>query len=377
MQLTRLSYSEMVGQPGEWTLSSFQLQQVNLVVGRNSTGKTRLLNVIAGLARLIASGEASSNGSFQAEFAHNGRIWEYALEIDEFAVKTETLWCGDKFFIDRSGELLWSDEDATHTRFRMRDNQIALNAKLDLIQTPYLEAFHTWANSVFHFHFGSPLGQSTVAMSAGGMHTPAEVNVKDENQTALIYRHAFERFGQKFDDAVISDMREIGFNVSAVNLQVLSGLKPQMPISGSMLGMALEEEGVGHWVEQHTMSTGMFRALAIIIHVNLSIFSDHAELILLDDIGEGLDFERSSKLIKLIVSKLKTSRTQVVMTSNDRFIMNSVDIDHWTVLSRVGNKVEAYSKFSHPVAFDDFHYSGLQNFDFFAMELFDDKKENS
>jgi len=54
MQLTRLEYSEYEGKEQEWTLEGLTLGKRNLLVGKNATGKTRTLNVIAGLAMFAA-----------------------------------------------------------------------------------------------------------------------------------------------------------------------------------------------------------------------------------------------------------------------------------------------------------------------------------
>ncbi|NKK75834.1 AAA family ATPase [Rhizobium leguminosarum bv. viciae] len=369
MQLSRIGYKEMVGMPGEWTLEPFSLQQTNLIVGRNSAGKSRTLNLIAGLARLILGGEAVSDGEFEASFTHEGSVWRYNLRIEGARVVDERFHRDNDMLIDRNRGLIWSSEYNRHTRFKMRENQIAVNAKLDLIQTPFLEPLNKWADSVFHFHFGSALGQTTMTLPTPGPLTSSDFNIKDENQTAQIYRYGFEKFQEPFDQAIVEDMRRLNYDISYVGLGDLPGLKSRPQLLVPLVGMYVHESGIDQSVGQHAMSTGMFRALAIIIHVNLGVFSNHAELILLDDVGEGLDFERSTQLIKLLVEKVRQTNTQVILTSNDRFIMNAVDVDHWTVLSRQGNRVRAFNKESNPDAFEDFKFSGLQNFDFFSMDL--------
>lgn len=368
MRLTRFGFEEHTDRSGEWRLEPFSLQQTNLIVGRNAVGKTRTLNVISGLARFILGGEASADGKFYAEFEHGGSTWTYDLAIDGGVVIDETLTRDGEPLLDRKKGEIWSEDYKKVTRFKMRENQIAVNAKLDLIQTPYLEPLNLWANSVYHFHFNSTLGKNTVTLPVPGATVP-EVNLKDENQTAQIYKHAFEKYGEDFDKAVIEDMRSIGYDITEVGLGEMSSIRATNAQFANLHGMFVKENGVGNNVDQHVMSTGMFRALAIFIHLNLGIFSKHAELILLDDIGEGLDFERSTALIKVLISKIQRTDIQIIMTSNDRFIMNAVDVDYWTVLSRSLSSVRAFNKVSNPKAFEDFKFSGLQNFDFFSMEL--------
>ena len=68
---------------------------------------------------------------------------------------------------------------------------------------------------------------------------------------------------------------------------------------------------------------GMFRALSIIVQVNYSVLADTPSCILIDDIGEGLDFERSCDLIDVLISKAKNSSVQLLMATNDRFVNES------------------------------------------------------
>ena len=92
---------------------------------------------------------------------------------------------------------------------------------------------------------------------------------------------------------------------------------------------------------------------------------------LIDDIGEGLDFERSTALIKLLIDKAKESAVQLIMTTNDRFTMNSVPLEYWSVIHRVGGKCRVFNYDNSRKIFDEFVYTGLSNFDFFATEFYE------
>jgi len=67
--------------------------------------------------------------------------------------------------------------------------------------------------------------------------------------------------------------------------------------------MYVREADLPGITDQHSMSQGMFRALSIIVQVNYSVLADTPSCILIDDIGEGLDFERSCDLIDVLMSK--------------------------------------------------------------------------
>ena len=52
-RLKSVQYAERRGQPKEWILDRFTLGQVNLIVGTNATGKSRTINTVNNLARML------------------------------------------------------------------------------------------------------------------------------------------------------------------------------------------------------------------------------------------------------------------------------------------------------------------------------------
>ena len=144
----------------------------------------------------------------------------------------------------------------------------------------------------------------------------------------------------------------------------------------ALLTMYTVESDLGFKNPQTQMSQGMWRALALVIHLNSCTFSKNKQLILIDDIGEGLDYERSVAIIDLLISKAKTNDIQLMMTSNDRFVMNKVPLEYWSVLKRKGGIVKMFNLRNSQKQFDKFKYIGLSNFDFFASDFFESEVTN-
>ena len=57
-----------------------------------------------------------------------------------------------------------------------------------------------------------------------------------------------------------------------------------------------KEQALACPTQQPEMSQGMFRALSVIILLTYTVIASRPSCIIVDDIGEGLDFERSCKL---------------------------------------------------------------------------------
>jgi hypothetical protein len=91
---------------------------------------------------------------------------------------------------------------------------------------------------------------------------------------------------------------------------------------------------------------------------------------LIDDIGEGLDYNRSTALVKLLVDKAKETPFQLIMATNDRFVMNNVPLEYWSVIQRIGNISRIYDYRNSPDLFKEFELTGMNNFDFFSSKYY-------
>lgn len=91
--------------------------------------------------------------------------------------------------------------------------------------------------------------------------------------------------------------------------------------------------------------------------------------IIVDDIEEGLDFDRSCRLIDLLREKAHASRIQLILSTNDRFVMNRVPLEEWSVLVRERNHVRVLNHGNSKELFEEFKFTGLSNFSFLEMDF--------
>ena len=54
MILTKLNYREFEGRDTYWEIKKLNFGMLNLIVGLNATGKTRLVNIISNLAKMLS-----------------------------------------------------------------------------------------------------------------------------------------------------------------------------------------------------------------------------------------------------------------------------------------------------------------------------------
>ena len=372
VQLRSLEYFERKGHPKEWTLDGLLLGPVNLIVGRNATGKSRTLNLIWNLARLLDPETKAhlDDAGFDALFDNNGEQLRYIVQIVEGKVISEQVIVDGDTKLDRSiggkGEIYAQDE-GKKLRFQAPEQELAAVVRRDSIQHGFLEPLYEWARAVRHYAFGGSLGKGCFGYLVAEAPEP---NERDANQVVGIFRKAVKELGQKFVDVLIEDMAELHYDIDNVEVSVPQYVRIiGANVPGDLLAVGIREHGIDAVIAQNEISDGMFSALSLLIQVNYSQMSGRTNCILIDDIGEGLDFERSSRLIEILRRKAKQSSFQLVMTTNDQFVMNHVPLQEWSVLQRTGCHVRVRNVQNSKKEFEDFRFVGLSNFAFMEMDF--------
>ena len=372
MRLQSIKYSEHVGGLQEWVLDGLALESKNLIVGKNATGKTRSLNVIGALARFLAGLQGPPlSSTYDCLFTHKGQKYQYALVAEEQQVKVERLLVDGELKLER-GEggvgHIWAQEidGGTQVKFQTPTTEFAAVARRDSIQHAFLEPLFEWATSLRHYYFGTSLGKDTLAIRL--LRERVVVDERDPNALVGLFRQARDEFGEKFTSSLVDDLAAVDYTVKSVDI----GSPVSVRFSGTpgeVVSLLVQEADLPGLTDQHSMSQGMFRVLALLVHLNYFELKWAGACVLIDDIGEGLDFDRSCRLVNLLRRKADKSDIQLVMSTNDRFIMNEVPLEEWSVLQRKNNHVAVRNYENSRALFDEFKFTGLSNFSFLELDV--------
>ena len=380
MQLESIKYSEYDDEPRAWDLDMFAVDQINLIVGKNASGKTRTLRLINNLALLLC-GERKpsslSSSNFNAKFKDDNDTYQYVVNIKNGAVIKEEFQSEKNKWLTRSqdgtGTIFYSAEKK-HMAFQTDVSELAFTSKRDSIQHPFIEPLYQWAKSVHLYEFGTSLGGNLLELKLEGA---AEANTKNTQMVVGIYRRGEKEFADKFKTSIKNDMKKLGYHILDIGVATPSDVQiiDPMPSPGELVEIWIQEDGLQAKIEHRKISQGMFRALSLIIQLNYSTMTKMPSCTLVDDIGEGLDHERSCALIELVLTKIQASKTQLIMTTNDRFVMNKVPLEMWTVLHRQGSHCKVFNIKNAKDKFEEFRFTGLNNFDFFASDYLTENKK--
>lgn len=378
MKIKSLQYEEYVGDLQEWRLARIDFSEINLVVGKNSTGKSRLMSVISGLGRLIDGQQKViyDDCHYVVCFEGKGGSFKYCLDIARGVVTGETL-VGDGqtlFSRDGNGEgVILNEQAGGFLGFSIPNNVLVLSAKRDRLQHSYIESFHEWAAGVRFYPFGTSLGREQLA------HMPDLLAIMDSDsamETAIdhsrlidIYTRGYSAWGHEYDLAILRDLERLGYPCVDVGVD-------QVPIKGTkglqLAALFVQELDLSGRTFQTVMSQGMFRAIGMVIHLNYACLLGERRTVVIDDIGEGLDYERACRFVDLLIERSTEHDFQLFMSTNDRFVMNAVALDHWCILHRKGSLVSSKTRRNSPDLFEEFEFLGLSNFDLFSGGILED-----
>jgi AAA15 family ATPase/GTPase len=387
MKLDKFEFIYNKGSEDEWRIENCQLGQINLIVGKNASGKSRIVRGIYTTSKLLTENVSFKPDSSKREWhlyfdlKHPNEKTEYVLKLDNGLFISEKLIIGDQTFLERgeSGEgNIWAEELKQSIRFQTSLTRLAVVNRRDTIQHPFLESIYQWANTLRFYEFGTSLGQKTSTMILPTQESienlksmKNQTNFKDYNSVVEIFVIGKGEIGNDFIAEIIKDMKKIGYNISDIGTKVPSAFSFSDSPNPNNLPQYLyvKEDDLNTPTEQAYISQGMFRVLSLLIQINYSLLAHKPSCIIIDDIGEGLDYQRSSAMIKLLIEKAQTGLIQIIMTTNDEFIMNGVPLEYWSVIERKSGSAKLHNIFNAREKFEQFEFIGLNNFDFFTSEF--------
>jgi energy-coupling factor transporter ATP-binding protein EcfA2 len=381
MHLTKLDYSEFEGKEQEWSIEGLTLGKRNLLVGKNATGKSRVLNVIAGLANLLLGERLRTlvTGTYKAVFEDAGKSIEYAVRIEDRQVMSESLQVDGRTLLERGnlgeGKIFYEkfDTGGRIMEFQTPPSELAAFVRRDTKQHSFLEPLHHWSASVRHYQFGTPLGRESLALLV--KQKGKIPDGKDAGEIVGVFNRAKRDFPGLFLKNLLADLKRMDYPLTEIQVGPPLTIQFDTVLSSELVGFRVREEGLKGITDQLAMSQGMFRVFSLLILTNYLDCTQLPACLLVDDIGEGLDFERSCRLIDILREKAQKSGIQLIASTNDRHVMNQVPLDEWAVLRRTGSMVEVKNYENSRKHFDSFRFMGLNNFDFLRYDFINENPD--
>lgn len=247
--------------------------------------------------------------------------------------------------------------DGEKTTVHPPKDKLVLHVRRDVIDYPHFEELINWCAKIHSFKFGHIHANSFLSDDAGGASSDL-MSLKDLSKPLKELD-----FGTK--KQLIKELNEIGFPIIDLN----SSSNPEDH------QIHVNEADINFPIQQSSLSQGMFRAISLMIYVNYLLQKGDLTVLLVDDLCEGLDYQRSSQLGKMLFQKFKDTNVQFIATTNDYFLMEHVPLKYWNVLNRKGTVVTSLNHSNSKEIFQNFKFTGLSNFDFFSSDYLTKKPQ--
>jgi len=357
MKLKSLKYKENYTQNKEnpWEFQEIIFGDLNLIIGKNATGKTRIIAVIHNLAKLIQAPQIIRNGNWNASFIDEFyNKLDYSIQIENSEIVHERILLNGNMKLSRSSSSveIYSEISQNMQKISPPNDRLVLHVRRDKTEYPFFESLFSWANGVRGYRFANT---SPDLIEIPGK--PFQLGSLNAVPSAL------EQLTVLQLQIVLNQLQEIGYNLEKAETKPFEGLPPATKI------VYLKEQGIDIPLKQFEISQGMFRAFALLTIIEYHRSTNDVGAILIDDLGEGLDFERSKKLAEIIFQKKADSKIQFITTSNDSFLMNAVSLNDFTVCHREKHTVHCFNYANSKEKFDNWKELGLNNFDLLSSNF--------
>jgi len=350
MKLLKYRY-KLSNIPGrdDWVMDTIDLQKLNLIVGKNASGKSRVLIVPTAFSEMIMQYKPVSFGNWEFTFVtdDNRKIFYNVVNNKNTEIK-EKLVVKEQIVLERKDGItnLYSETKRVFEKISPPDDKLALHVRRDKEEYPFFEDIVEWAEYTHAFKFGLVHPKMLL-----------EKIITADDIPALI-----EELDDGLKNNIIHKFNKLGYDIEKIYT------KPE----GKKEVLYIKEKSLKNDLVQSQLSQGMFRALSLIVFIYYLINKNMVRTIIVDDLCEGLDYDRAIKLGKLLFEELQNRNIQFIASSNDSFLMDVINIKYWNILVRKNDAIKVYNYKNYQEKFDQFKYSGLSNFDLFSSDYLEE-----
>lgn len=332
-----------------WELADLSpLQSVNLLVARNATGKTRTIRALQNVTSFMQMKETFLGiHTFEADLKYRDVMkpdWkmDYSFKLNNGIVEKEELTVNGVTLIKRTK----ATAKYENQKINPPSEKLVVQVRRDKDLYPEIEQLMIWVEGVTSVSC-SDINPFTI-LGTGKLINPYNFSELVEALSSVEMKK------------VLATAKKLGYNIA--------GIKTIEATKGVRL-VQVKERSISNEMVDMQLSSGMLRTLYLLCFVSVIKHNKKLSLLLIDDLGEGLDYRRSTDLGRIIFEDFTQNGLQLVVSSNDAFLMDVVDIANWQILRRKGSKVSSINQVVNPDLFRKFRMTGLSNFDLFSSDF--------
>lgn len=335
-----------------WELTEMSaLKLTNLLVGKNAAGKTRTIRALQNVTSYMKMEPfLFHEGNFKAKMQFTNpedASWRltYQFEIEKGYVKAEQLTVCGKTLIKRDARKTLFKEDVINPP----KDKLVVQVRRDKEEYPDVEALMEWAEGV-------------IAISCSDINPYTILNGRPGYINPIPFSAIVEALSKEDKRVVIDEAKRLGYDIIDITL---------VDANGEIKLVAIKERNIQNGILDFQLSSGMIRVLYILCFLEYIKHESIHSMLLIDDLGEGLDYSRAIHLGRKVFEVCEEENMQLIASSNESLLMDVVDIAKWQIVRRKNSKLSVINQTNMPELFDEFRMTGLSNFDLFSSDFID------
>ena len=326
----------------EWQIEEIQFQPFTLLVGASGVGKSQILNAIIQLSRM-GNGYIVNHWDWNIVFHEKANKYQWKgsasnNKSDDFGfqnfghtrINFESIVCNEQMVLKRDIDTLYY-KDQKIPMLSASLSALSMISELEFKGASAGLAKIQWGS----FESYSPYASSSFNPESISRYTNIE-NIRASNKDLLeklyyaysnckeIFNAIKERYLEIFPE--IEDLR-IGMNQFQNNNNPIYTLQ-----------IEIKPVGVSRWINQREISSGMLRSLYLLADIQLC---QDGSVILIDEFENGLGVN----CMDAIIAEMQNAQRelQFIITSHHPYIINSVDFQHWKLVTRKGGVISTHA----------------------------------
>lgn len=322
-----------------WKMSKVNLQNFNLIIGDSAAGKTRLLNTLFNLGRLVAQKKIGAEGNWKItlQIGRNIYFWEVNFETEENVsfVQNELVTMNEKVILTRNKDETIYLDTKLH-KLPQDETSISLLREEEIIK-PLFQGFSTMLRRKFFSnelekHSAIYAVNTKILDELGQKNDLFEVYKQDlglnprlyvlSNYFPDIYKKIIDYFRDTFE--FISDIKILDSS-DIVSLGVPAG----SPV------ICIKESNVDDWIPLTELSSGMQKTLLILTDL---VSLPKGTIYLLDEYENSLGIGPVDVLPDFMLAE--NLEIQLIVTSHLPHIISKVPVENWYIAHRKGSHID-------------------------------------